>query len=123
MRVVRWLADENFHNHILEGARMRLPAIDILRVRDVGLSEFSDDDLLGWAAVNGRVILTHDVSTLTDDAFARVRAGLPMAGVFAVPVGKPIATVIEDIVTVTACSDAAEWRDQVRYLPLSSHPR
>jgi hypothetical protein len=39
--------------------------------------------VLAWAAREGRVLLTHDFDTLIADAWARVRAGLPMPGVVA----------------------------------------
>ena len=41
-----------------------------------------DPDLLAWAANEGRVMLTHDVSTMGKYAMERVENGLPMPGVF-----------------------------------------
>lgn len=44
-----------------------------------------DPAVLAWAAAEGRVLLTHDVTTMTAYAIARVRAGEPMAGIIVVP--------------------------------------
>jgi hypothetical protein len=42
----------------------------ILRAPDVGLTGADDETLLAWAADQNRVLLTHDVSTLTAYAYA-----------------------------------------------------
>lgn len=57
------LADENFNNDIVRGTWRKEPGLDIVRVQDVGLSGADDATVLAWAADNGRVLLTHDVST------------------------------------------------------------
>ena len=74
--------------------------------------------MLEWAAQEGRVLLTHDVSTFTHYAYARVAAGKPMPGVFEVPRVVPIGVAIEDILLLAECSLEGEWEGQVRYLPL-----
>ena len=111
-------ADENFNNDIVRGVRRRDPAVDIVRVQDAGLSGADDPTVLEWAAQAGRVLLTHDVSTMTAHAAARVRAGLPMPGVFAISQSCPIAKAIEEILLLAKCSLEGEWEGQVRYLPL-----
>ena len=78
------LADENSNNDILRGVRRRNPAVDFARVQDVGLSEADDPMVREWAAQAGRVLLTHDVATMTHHAHDRVRDGTRMPGVFEV---------------------------------------
>jgi predicted nuclease of predicted toxin-antitoxin system len=68
---LRWLADENFNNDILRALRRRSPDIDIVRAQDVGLTGVNDEALLVWAAEQERVLLTHDVSTITAHAYRR----------------------------------------------------
>ena len=113
-----WAADENFNNDIIRGLLRRKPDVDIVRVQDVGLSGADDPAVLEWAADEGRVVLTHDVSTITRYAYERVEAGKPMPGVFEVSRGIPIGAVIEDLILLTECSLEKEWEGQVRYLPL-----
>jgi hypothetical protein len=74
--------------------------------------------VLAWAASEHRIILTHDVSTMTAYAYARVRAGEPMPGIFEVSRAVPIAIVVEDILLLSDGSFDSEWEGQVRYLPL-----
>ena len=116
--MTRFLADENFNNDILRGVRRRNPTVDIARVQDVGLSGADDPAVLEWAAAHGRVLLTHDVATMTRYAFDRTTAGLPMPGVFAVGRSVPLGVAIDEILLVAECSDDGEWEGQVRYLPL-----
>lgn len=112
-------ADENFNNDIVRGVRRRCPTIDLLRIQDVGLLSAGDVSVLEWAAQQGRIVLTHDVSTMTRHAYDRVRAGKPMPGVFEVPRTVSVRRAIEDIVLLAECSLDKEWEGQVRYLPLT----
>jgi hypothetical protein len=116
--MLRFAADENFNNDIVRGLRRRNPELDIVRVQEAGLSGAVDPDVLEWAAREGRVLLTHDVATMTRHAYERVAAGRPMPGVFQVSRGVSVSLVIEDIFLVAECSAEGEWEHQVRYLPL-----
>lgn len=112
------LADENFNNNIVRGVRLRDPNIDLVRVQDVGLSGADDPSVLEWAARHQRILLTHDVATITAFAYERVRAGKPMPAVFEVGRTLALRSAIEDIVLLATCSVDGEWEGQVRYLPL-----
>ena len=116
--MLRFLADENFSGDIIEGLLARLPELDIARVQDIHLSGADDPAILEWAAQEGRILLTHDVSTVTAFAYERVRGGLAMPGVFEVPRGVSVRQAIEDLLLVAQASLPGEWDGQVRYLPL-----
>lgn len=111
-------ADENFNGNIVRGLLLRQPALDLVRLQDVGLSGAEDTVVLAWAAQEGRVLLTHDVSTITRYAYERIQAGQPMTGVFEVSRDLPIGRAIEEILLLAQCSLEGEWQGQVRYLPL-----
>ncbi len=93
--VLRLVADENFNNDIVRALFRHRPELGLVRVQDFGLYGAEDVAVLDWAAEEGRVLLTHDVRTITAYAYERVRAGLPMSGVFeirrTVPLGEAIA--------------------------------
>ncbi|MBI3361084.1 MAG: DUF5615 family PIN-like protein [Chloroflexi bacterium] len=111
-------ADENFNGDIVRGLLRRQPDLDIIRVQDAGLSGADDPTILDWAARQGRVLLTHDVSTITRYAYERVKADLPMPGVFEVGRDTPVGRAIDDILLLAECSLDGEWEGEVRYLPL-----
>jgi hypothetical protein len=116
--MLRLAADENFNNDIVRGLLRRKPDLEIVRIQDVGLSGENDPTILGWCAKEKRVLLSHDVTTITRYAYERVQAGQPMPGVFEVSRGIPIGTVIEDLLLLAEGSLEGEWEGQVRYLPL-----
>lgn len=116
--MLRMLADENFDNTIIRGLFRRNPSIDIVRVQDVGLSGEDDPTILAWAAQEGRVLLTHDVATITHYAYERVRQGQSMPGVIEVGLDVPIGQVIADVFLILECALDGELEGQIQYLPL-----
>ena len=116
--MLRLAADENFNNNIVRGVLRRRRDADLVRVQDVGLSGADDPTVLEWAAEQGRVVVSHDVSTLRKHAYQRVAAGLRMPGVFEVPNTLSIGRAIDDLLLIIECSLEGEWEGQVRYLPL-----
>lgn len=111
-------ADENFNNDILRGLMRSKPDLDVVRVQDAGLSGADDRTVLEWAARQNRILLTHDVSTITYYANDRLREGKRMPGIFEVSRSVPIKVAIDDILLLAECSNEAEWEGQIRYLPL-----
>jgi predicted nuclease of predicted toxin-antitoxin system len=95
--MLRLAADENFNGDIVRGLLRRKPDLDIVRVQDVGLSGASDPAVLEWAAGEGRIVVTHDISMLAHYAFERVGAGKSMPGVFALQAEGSIGLAIEDL--------------------------
>jgi hypothetical protein len=111
-------ADENFNNDIVRGLLRRRPNLDIVSAQEAGFSGADDPSILEWAAREGRVLLTHDVSTITHYAYERIRAGKTMPGVFEISREIPIGVVIEDLLLLAEYSLEGEWEGQIRYLPL-----
>ncbi|MFN2270846.1 MAG: DUF5615 family PIN-like protein [Anaerolineae bacterium] len=60
--MVSLLADENLDGNIVRGVLRRVRGVDIVRVQDVGLTGADDPAVLAWAADQGRVLITHDVT-------------------------------------------------------------
>ena len=114
----RFAADENLNRKLVTGLRRRQPALDIARAQDAGLSGASDPVVLEWAASEGRILLTHDVSTMSRFAYDRVEASLAMPGVFEISTRLPLAEAIDELLLIAELSLDGEWHGQVRYLPL-----
>jgi hypothetical protein len=102
--MLRLAADENFNGDIVRGLR-RKPDLDIVRIQDAGLSGADDRAVLEWAAREGRILVTHDISTLVTVAFERVADGRPMPGVFAARSSGAIGSSIE----MSCCSSNAAF--------------
>jgi hypothetical protein len=116
--VIRLLVDQNFNARILRGLVRRESAVDLLRVADIGLSDAPDPMILERAALDGRVLLTHDRQTVPGFAYARVGAGQPMPGVFVVSKDLPIGKAVDEILLAVYCYSPDECNDAVKYFPL-----
>ena len=116
--MLRLAADENLHHPILAGLRRRLPDLDIVTVQEAGLTARPDEEVLAWSAEEGRVLVTHDVSTVPPIAWERVDRGEPMPGVIMVPDLQPRGRMIEDLVLLVQVYEPAEIENRVVYLPL-----
>lgn len=116
--MMRFLADENFSNRILRGLRRENAEADIVRVQDTEIYSADDPTVLAWAAKENRILLTHDINTVPNYAYERVRGGQPMPGVIAMPLDAPIGPVIEDLLIVIRASEPEEYEGQVVFLPL-----
>jgi len=116
--MLRFAADENFNNDIVRGLLRRKPELDIVRVQDAGLSGADDSTVLEWTPKEARILLTHDVSTMTRYAYERIQSNKPMPSIFEVSRNLPIGNVIEDILLLAEYSFEDEWSGQVHYLPL-----
>lgn len=116
--MLKLAADENFDNRIIRGLLQRQPSLDVIRIQDTHLCGAEDQDVLEWAAREGRVLLTHDVKTMVKYAYERVRLDRPMSGVLEVRLSLPINEVIQDILLLAEATTLEEWQNQVRYLPV-----
>jgi predicted nuclease of predicted toxin-antitoxin system len=116
--MLKLAADENFNGRILRGLLRRDPDIDIIRIQDTEAYQAGDPEMLEWAANQGRIILTHDIRTVTKFANERIREGKPMPGIFEVSQSAPIGRVIEDLLLLAVASSQDEWEGRTLYIPL-----
>lgn len=109
--------DADMTDVVLAGLLRAYPEVDVLSVRDVGLGKALDDLILEWAASVGRMVVSHDVSTMTDAAYERLRTGKSMRGLIVVPQSLPFRKAIDDLAVIAVCSEPDEHHGQVLYLP------
>jgi len=82
------------------------------------MAGFSDEWLLELAAIEGRVIVTHDVSTMISHTVARLTNGLQMPGLIVVPATMEIGRAIKELELIIACAAPSDLKDLVVFLPL-----
>jgi predicted nuclease of predicted toxin-antitoxin system len=114
----RYLADHDLSDILVRGVLRKEPAIEFVRAREVELQEASDNDVLAFAAQNRLIVVSHDMNTMAKTGFARLRAGEPLAGLLLVSQDAQIRNSIEELILIWAVSEAEEWENQVRFLPL-----
>lgn len=115
--MIRLLSDEDLNDRIVRGLRRLEESIDIVCVREVGLTGKHDSEVLAWAAAENRVLLTHDAATMIRFAYLRISENLPMPGLVAISQFAAIGDVIDDIAVLAGASTEGEWAGQVIYVP------
>lgn len=114
----RFLADHDLREAIITGVLRRASAIEFLRVRDVGLANRSDHEVLAYAASQRLIVVSHDVNTMPANAYRRLTAGQDVAGLLLVRQSEPVGPVIDSLVLIWLSTDDAEWQGTVAFLPL-----
>jgi hypothetical protein len=114
----RFLADHDLSDHVVTGVLRKEPLIEFLRVRDIGMSAQSDDEILEYAEREKFLVVSHDVNTMPASAYARLSTGRTFPGLFMAQQTTPISSIIDSLVLIWAASDHDEWKDQVVFLPL-----
>jgi hypothetical protein len=115
----RFLADHDLNEHLVRGVGRREPAIEFIRARDIGMHERSDAEVLTYAAEHQLIVVSHDVNTMPANAYTRIRAGAPVAGLLMVKQSDPVGIVIADLMLIWSASEAEEWQNVVEFLPLT----
>jgi hypothetical protein len=116
-----FLADHDLNEHIVDGVLRREPSVRFLRVREVGMSERPDDEVLEYSAregLEGLIVVSHDVNAMPAAADARMAEGRTMAGLFMVHQRDPVGRTIDDLVLIWAATAAEEWQNHISFLPL-----
>src|SRR5262249_40552561 len=104
----RFLADHDLNEHIAAGVLRREPALVWVRVRDVGLSEGREGEVLAYAADQGFLVVSHDINTMPSAAYTRMSAGQKMAGLLMVKQSDPVGPAIASLVLIWSASEAEE---------------
>ena len=116
---MKWLADENFRNAIIRGVLRRSVFTDVVRAQDIPqVSGENDLKLLSFATDHGRIVLTHDVTTIIPAMRDQIAQSGYCAPIVLVPDSLPVHTAIEDILLLDECGSADDWASGVLYLPL-----
>ena len=114
--MLRLAADENVDGRVLRGLLLRLRDLDVVRAQDAGLSGASDPQVLAWAAVEQRLLLSHDVRTMTAFAAERIARGEAMTGLVILPQTEAIGLVLDALEELITSQQADAVRGQILYL-------
>jgi hypothetical protein len=87
-------------------------------VVDVGLGSKPDLEVLGWAAREGRVVVSRDRATLSAEAARRIEGGKPMPGLTLLRRGVGVGRILEDLELLLATARPGELKNAILYLPL-----
>lgn len=115
---IRFLADASIDHAIVAGLRKREPAIDFLSANEAGLRGLPDQEVLGRAAQQNRILVSADRKTMPREfgEFVERRGRCP--GVFLASQKLPVSVAIESLLVIWVASEAEEWENRICSIPL-----
>jgi hypothetical protein len=113
----RYQADADFNEDIVTGVLRRAPEVDFQTAHEAGLGGLTDPEVLALAADEGRILVTHDRKTMPRH-FGRFIQSRESPGLLIIPQHAALLTVIEELVLLWAASEAEEYVNSIRSLPL-----
>ena len=114
---VRFQADADLNQIILLATIRQEPAIDFKTATEATLVGRNDREVLAIAAGEGRVLVTHDQTTMPSH-FASFISVEPSPGLVVIPQHLPVVSAVEDLLLIWAASEADEWINRICFLPL-----
>jgi predicted nuclease of predicted toxin-antitoxin system len=114
---VRFQADADLNEDIVTGVRRRVPEIDFQTAHAANLHGLQDEIVLALAAQEGRVVVSHDLSTMPT-AFGNFIQNNTSAGLIIITQHTPLAVAIEELILIWVASEAEEYENVVMKIPL-----
>ena len=113
----RFQADADLNVDILTGVIRRQPQVDFQSAEAANVRRLSDPDVLGSAAEEQRMLVTHDLRTMPHH-FANFIQHQESPGVLIIPQHVPVREAIEALLLIWEASGPEEWTNRIAVLPL-----
>jgi predicted nuclease of predicted toxin-antitoxin system len=114
---IRFQADADLNQVIVSAVTRRVPAIDFRTASSAGLAGVSDQEVLALATRDGRVLVTHDQTTMPRHFRELVRSQRS-SSMIVVPQYVPIREVADDLILIWTATDTEEWVNRIAFLPI-----
>jgi hypothetical protein len=102
---------------IVTGALEREPALDFITATEADLEGQGDPAVLEFAANQGRILVSHDTSTMPVHFSARLRSGRTSPGIFLARQRTGVGQIVDALLLLWSASSPVEWAGQIHYLP------
>ena len=114
---VRFQADADLNQFIVSAVLRRVPAIDFRTATAAGLAGVKDQEVLAFAARDGRILITHDQATMPRHfaEFLRIQRS---PGLIVIPQHLLLGDVADDLILIWTATHADEWIDRIAFLPI-----
>ena len=113
----KFQADADLNRKIVDGLRLREPAIDLWTAREGGVIGKPDPEVLRLAAESGRVLISHDQNTMPRH-FTDFLQGRSSPGLIIVPQDVRVGMAIEELLMIWVASEAEEWVNVFDFVPI-----
>jgi hypothetical protein len=110
---VRFQADADFNQIIVAAVVRRTPEIDFRTATAAGLAGVDDAAVLAIAAQDGRILVTHDQTTMPTH-FGEFTRSKTSPGLIVVPQSLAIREAADSLILIWAATGSEEWINQTR---------
>lgn len=114
---IRFQADADLNQIIVSAVLRRLPAIDFRTATTAGLAGLKDLEVLAAAARDGRILVTHDQTTMPRH-FGEFVQAQRSPGLIVVPQHLSVGEVADDLILIWTATQPEEWTDRIAFLPV-----
>lgn len=120
MKEIRYLLDENLTHTVRDQLLRREPEMVVLRVGDETTPPLGtpDPEILAWLEKHGYLLVSRNRCTMPAHLQAHLEKGRHVPGILLLRRGVTMGQVIEELLLIWHASEAQEYRDQIKYLPL-----
>ena len=115
---MRLLFDEDLNHNIIRGLVRRIEALDYKTVLDLGLEGREDAEVLEAAASEHRLLVSHDVTSMTVAFRGRAAEASPSFGLVLVPQSLPLGDAIDQLELICVASTNDDWLGVIEFLPI-----
>jgi hypothetical protein len=113
-----FLADADLNGAIVRGVLRREQSVDFVTAHIAGLRGLNDQEVLALAAERQRVLVSHDVGTMSAHFRAFRAAGKGSAGVFLISQSVDVGIAIDELVLIWTASEASDGENRLAWLSL-----
>jgi hypothetical protein len=121
MTALQYLLDENLGQRLRKAMRAAAPQITVWCVGDAGtpLLGAKDPEILVWCELYNFILVTDNRRSMPAHLQDHLGAGGHIPGIFVLRPDWGIGETIDELVLIWEASLPGEYRDQMRYLPIS----
>lgn len=114
---IKFIADADLNYSIVTALKRREPGVDFMTASAAGLEGLPDSEVLEVAALQGRILVTHDRRTMPHH-FGEFINLQTSPGVFVISQYLPPAQAAEELLLIWSTTEAEEWENRICSLPL-----
>lgn len=121
MEPIKYLLDENVAPALRAALHHLYPKMTVWLIGDPGAPERGtlDPEILIWCELHNFSLVTNNRASMPMHLQTHIAAGGHVPGIFVLTPQLTLGQTAEDLAVIYGASEATEYRDQLRYLPLS----
>jgi hypothetical protein len=118
---IRYLLDEHMDTALRVQLLRHVPELVVWMIGDPGTPRYGtlDPDILLWCEANGFMFVTRNRKSMPVHLQDHLAAGHHVPGIFVAPPQMTIGSLIDQLLLAWGASEIEEYRDLLRYLPLT----